>query len=287
MRKSRREREKERHRVHSRHAAVPLELRPGWSPGSNTTRFFFLFLFFSPDVFGSGPAPRPRLRHPGPDPAISRARGQPPPEHRVPRGGVGVAPPRQTPTAISPAPRGRRGAGGPAGRPLPGMARLVSGVPWMLSGRAAIQSAKRSSFLPCDEAMPLPCPCRSPTASRSLACFSPARPGPARLRPPGTAPLLAASPPRGRRPLTPRRAPLGSRCHRPPGGCRGPPFPLRAPPALALGLFLEGRSGGVGCLLFLRATRGVCNSPLSSAGGGLNKCLLCWDRWPAEGSLSP
>ncbi|XP_052631080.1 uncharacterized protein LOC128136028 [Harpia harpyja] len=39
---------------------------------------------------------------------------------------------------------------------LPGMARLVSGVRWMLLGRAAIQSANHNSFFPCDEAMPPP-----------------------------------------------------------------------------------------------------------------------------------
>lgn len=47
MRKSRRERERQRDRVHSRHAAVPLELRPGWSPDSNIACFFFFFLFLN------------------------------------------------------------------------------------------------------------------------------------------------------------------------------------------------------------------------------------------------
>lgn len=49
--------------------------------------------------------------------------------------------------------RGGWSAPSAASARLPGMAKLVRGMLWMLSGRAAIQSANFSSFFPWDEAI--------------------------------------------------------------------------------------------------------------------------------------
>lgn len=138
---------------------------------------------------------------PAPAPAPAPARGdvdRPACPH-----GSGAA----SPAAISPPwPRGaeggqrptcsRRRSGGKVGAALPGMARLVSGVLRMLSGRAAIQSANRGSFLPCDEAMPPPYPDRSPTAAATTRSSPPG---------PGTAPPARHRPVPRR--LTPARCP--------------------------------------------------------------------------------
>lgn len=151
------------HRRSAPHGAAPAAAIPAPAPSRG----------------GRGPAAAPRVPPPFP----------PPPRSRGAEGG-------QRPTCS------RRRSGGKAGAALPGMARLVSGVLQMLSGRAAIQSANRGSFLPCDEAMP-PYPDRSPTAA-ATARSSPPGPGPA--PPARRRPVLAASPP----PAAPPRPGPGS-----------------------------------------------------------------------------
>lgn len=236
--------------------------------------FFSFFKFFFSLMFSALAGLR------GPDPAMSRARGQPPAGHRV-----------SHPSA-PPAPGAAEGQG-TLGAALTwdgqvGERRAVDAVGQGCHpvGETQLVLALRRSHA---AAVPLPLSHRQPLA-RSLVSAqpspspSPARPGPARLRPPGTAPLLAASPPRGRRPLTPRRAPLAPRCRRPPEGLPGSAVSRRGHPgAASSACSWEGAPGEIGCLLCLRASSGVGDSPLSSAGGGLNKCLLCWDRWPPRG----
>lgn len=249
----------------------------GMEPGQQHRMLFFFFSFFK-FFFSLMFSALAGLR--GPDPAMSRARGQPPAGHRV-----------SHPSA-PPAPGAAEGQG-TLGAALTwdgqvGERRAVDAVGQGCHpvGETQLVLALRRSHA---AAVPLPLSHRQPLA-RSLVSAqpspspSPARPGPARLRPPGTAPLLAASPPRGRRPLTPRRAPLAPRCRRPPEGLPGSAVSRRGHPgAASSACSWEGAPGEIGCLLCLRASSGVGDSPLSSAGGGLNKCLLCWDRWPPRG----
>lgn len=60
----------------------------------------------------------------------------------------GPAPRPRAPCNLAPGGGGQGGAGGGAPGALPGMAKLVRGMQWMLSGRLAIQSANLSSFVP-------------------------------------------------------------------------------------------------------------------------------------------
>lgn len=168
--------------------------------------------------------------------AASSSSPSPPPQRREAATGATAL---RAPLPVAPQPAGS----GDARQHLPGMARLVSGVRWMLPGRAAIQSANRSSFFPCDEAMPPPPPpCCSPAAAAAL--LSPPGPGPAPPRPASPRPAgpgrCPRPPPRGaerRRVL--RDCPSG--LLPPPGS---PPAPLCSPPPLSLlrGVWRRGRT---------------------------------------------
>lgn len=121
------------------------------------------------------------------------------------------------------------------------MARLVSGVLWRLPGSAAIQSAKRSSFFPCDEAMLLPQLYRR---RRSLQ-LPQSRPRP----PPLPQPRRAPAPPAWHRLPPPRRAPAAS--------------PRRGGRALGVG----GERGAAGALPWARPGRSAGDPAPSTAGG--------------------